>query len=95
MEASFTPTHGGLYQSRSQSQSCVSLCLIQISCIHLLRSNNPTIAKDLKRVATNGFLSDLLLLQLLQPFHPFSVLSLMWMSVTELSSLLMGLQGIY
>jgi hypothetical protein len=31
---------------------------------------NPTIAKDLKRVATNGFLSDLLLLQLLQPFHP-------------------------
>jgi hypothetical protein len=40
---------------------------------------NRTIAKDLKRVATNGFLSDLLLLQLLQPFHPFSVLSLMWM----------------
>jgi hypothetical protein len=56
---------------------------------------NPTIAKDLKRVATNGFLSDLLLLQLLQPFHPFSVLSLMWMSVTELSSRLMGLQGTY
>jgi hypothetical protein len=56
---------------------------------------NPTIAKDLKRFATNGFLSDLLLLQLLQPFHPFSVLSLMWMSVTELSSRLMGLQGTY
>jgi hypothetical protein len=41
--------------------------------------DNPTIAKDLKRVATNGFLSDLLPLQLLQPFHPFSVPSLMWM----------------
>jgi hypothetical protein len=55
MEASFTPTHGGLYQSWSQSPSCVSLCLIQISCIHLLRSRTTPLQRIWKELPPMGF----------------------------------------